>query len=74
MTGDVFVSEVLAHDRPVLAFDRGIVVALASAGFGKFEMQYAQQAAKSMVDVIRTVVGVEAEYYGGGGRTHGRYH
>ena len=58
---DVAVAEVFTHDRTVLAFDQGIVIAAAGAGFGEFcDLEFVEQLGDAVVDVLRAVVGVEA--------------
>jgi len=54
------VAKLLAHDRGVLAFRQGIVIAVAGARFGELDAQLLQQLRDPLVDVFRAVVGVEA--------------
>ena len=58
--GDVAVAKVLAHDRAVLAFRQGVVVAAPGAGFGELlDLKLVEQLGDLMIDVLRAVVGVE---------------
>ena len=58
---DVSVTEMLAHDRAVLAFDQGIVVGLSGAGLGELgDVEFVEHGGDAVIDVLRAVIGVEA--------------
>jgi len=59
---DVSVAEMLSHHGAVPGLDQGIVVASAGTGFGEFlDTEFLQQACHTRVDVLRAIVGMEAE-------------
>ena len=50
-----------ARHRAVLGFRQRIVIGMPGAGLGKFDQQLLQQCSNSVVDVLRTVIGMESQ-------------
>ena len=72
VAGDVGVAEPLADHAAVLGFDEGVVVGVAGPGLGELaDVEFGEQPGDAVVDVLRTVVGVEAGHLEGEGGDEG---
>ena len=51
------------HDRAVFTFHHGIVVGVPGAGLGELtDLKFAQRSGYMVIDVLRTIVGVESQH------------
>ncbi len=66
--GDVTVAEMLTDSGTVLGFDQGVIVGLASTGFGLLDSEFLQELGDSVIDVFRPVIAMEAPDGEGKGR------
>src|SRR3989337_2574673 len=62
VTGDVLVAQMFAHYGGILALDKGIVVTVAGARFGEFDVQLVEHFCHQTIDVFRPIIGVKAPY------------
>jgi len=74
LAGNVALANVFAYDRPVLAFYQRIVLAAIGAALGELDQQTLEQLGHFVVDVLRAVVGVEAQNPEGKLVQHGFQH
>ena len=58
--GNVRMAKEFADHRPILTFDEGMIVGLASTGFGEVDEELAQEGGDSPIDVLRAIVRMKA--------------
>jgi hypothetical protein len=58
---DMAIAEVFSDDGAILGFDQGIVIGLSGARFGQLDVQLFQKLNDMLIDVLRAVVGMEAD-------------
>lgn len=57
---NVRMAKEFSDHRPILTFDEGIIVGLASTGFGEVDEELAQEGGDSPIDVLRAIVRMKA--------------
>ncbi len=57
---DMQIAQMLTDDGTVFGLDQRVVIGMSRAGLGEFDEQLMEQLRHPLVDVFRTVVGMEA--------------